>query len=327
MVSPLLGKGFKLSRVFSYSIADLLSFSNDYCADKIIDVLHNESGYEFNSKLKAPIHNNKSIQTEQVFFKDIIGLDNALVEVTEVVQCLKNPEKYIAIGAQLPKGILLEGSPGCGKTMIAKAIANESGCAFFYATASDFVEMYVGLGASRIRELFAKARVAQPAIIFIDEIDAIGAVNRGAGGNEEYRQTLNALLTELDGFQASGKIVVIAATNFAKALDSALVRAGRFDRLISIGMPNEQARFDLLKHYICKLPSVSYDVNDQFLHTMAQLSEDLSPADIKVLVNDAPMIALRSDSQEVSKKHLTLALERVVQSRKKNKNKFNKDLF
>ena len=305
-------------------LSENLSSGSDRKIVTIIDVL-NEINYQTNSyiaglfEVKIPptiMHRGQSIETDKVYFKDVIGLDVALKEVSEVADFLKDPTKFKAMGAYIPRGILLEGQPGCGKTLIAKAMANEAGVRFFYESASNFVEMYVGVGASRVRELFDKARNNSPAIIFIDEIDAIGAVERGIGGNAEYRQTLNQILAEMDGFNTDGKILVIAATNYAKALDSALVRAGRFDRIIKINPPNEQARVDLLKYYIGKLPSVANDIDDEFLRKIARATEGLTGVDFKTMVNEAPMIPVRCKDDIVTKKHILAAFERVMEQRK-----------
>ncbi len=305
-------------------ILDILTSVNVQAVTYVASAVEKMSDQEGNPQLRrlpTISHAGHNISTDRVFFKDVVGLDTALQEVSEVVEFLKNAEEFKAMGATLPKGILLEGPPGCGKTLIAKAVANEAGCAFFYETASNFVEMYVGVGASRIRDLFNKARANSPAIVFIDEIDAIGAIERGAGGNAEYRQTLNQLLTELDGFNADGKIVVIAATNFARALDSALTRAGRFDRIIRIDPPNEEARLALLKYYIGKLPRTESDITDSFLKTIAAATSGLSAVDFKVMVNEAPMIAIRGNDKVVAKKHIAAAFERVMEQRKPaNKN-------
>ena len=252
-------------------------------------------------------------------FDDIIGQKDALTEVQEVVDFLKNPEKYKRLGAQIPKGILLEGPPGNGKTLMAKAIANEAGCNFVYESASTFVELYVGAGAKHVRELFAKARAQKPCIIFIDEIDAIGAVNRGGSGNEEYRQTINELLCQLDGFETENDIIVIAATNYAQALDKALTRAGRFDRIVKVPAPDEQGRKEILQHYLNKLPAVSNQALIS-LDKLAKETKDLSCADLKNLVNEATLLAVRDDAQEVELKHIQAACDKVVKERAKKHN-------
>ncbi len=246
-----------------------------------------------------------------VTFADIVGIDEVLVEVKEVVEFLKNPKKYTDLGAKFPKGILLAGPPGTGKTMIAKAIANEAKCKFIYTSASSFVEKYVGVGAERIRELFLIASKNAPAIIFIDEIDAIGAVERGAGANEEYRQTLNELLCKMDGFKENSSILVIGATNNAFALDRALKRPGRFTRIIKVSKPNEEGRKAILAHYISKLPKVSIEKADT--ENLAKETTGFSPAELENLVNEAAMLAVREDAKVIQKSHFEKALEVVKQ--------------
>jgi len=271
-------------------------------------------------------HTTSSQQTQQkkkkstgITFKDIIGQKEALIEVKEVVDFLKNPEKYNRLGAQIPKGILLEGPPGNGKTLIAKAIANESDCNFIYESASSFVELYVGAGAKNVRKLFEKARAQKPCIIFIDEIDAIGAVNRGGGGNEEYRQTINELLCQLDGFDTENDIIVIAATNYAHALDKALTRAGRFDRIVKVPAPDEQGRKEILQHYLTKLPSVEKEALSS-LDELAQETKGLSCADLKNLVNESTLLAVRDNAQKVELAHIKAACEKVGKKRAKKNN-------
>ncbi len=226
-------------------------------------------------------------QTKPITFDDLVGVDEVLVEVKEVVNFLKHPEEFTKLGATVPRGILLEGPPGNGKTMIARALANEAGCNFEYATASSFVEKYVGMGALRVRDLFKRAKdlakkTKKPTIIFIDEIDAIGSVNRNSS-NDEYRQTLNELLCQLDGFNKDSDIIVLAATNLAKSLDDALKRSGRFDRIVKVPMPGRDSRFKLLKHYLGKLPAVV--ITDQELEEIVKMTDGLSSADLVSLVN------------------------------------------
>lgn len=249
-----------------------------------------------------------------ISFNDLVGVDDVLFEVREVVEFLKNPEKYIKLGATVPRGILLEGPPGNGKTMIARAVANDSGCHFEYATASSFVEKYVGMGALRVRELFARAKASKkPTIIFIDELDAIGAVSR-TGSNDEYRQTLNELLCQLDGFSKErNDIVVLAATNHAESLDKALKRSGRFDRIIKVPMPGNDARFKILKHYLSKLPAA--DVADQEIEGIVLLTDGLSSADLVSIINEATLFAVRDNADKVTIKYVGLACEKVSKNR------------
>jgi cell division protease FtsH len=233
-------------------------------------------------------------------------------QVQEVVSYAKEKEKYQALGAQPPRGILLEGPPGTGKTLIAKAIAQEAGCSFFYESASAFIEMYVGVGAKRIRELFAKASAQQPAIIFIDEIDAIGSKRTG-GTNEERLQTLNQLLCLMDGFDSESSIIVLAATNNAQALDPAIKRSGRFDRIIKIPLPNQKSRQAILELYIKKLPSVV--VEQSFIEKLSVQTAGLSGADLSNLVNQATFAAVKENATVVTSEHLTKGLQNILSQR------------
>ncbi len=261
---------------------------------------------------------NKDIKNKikPVNFADIIGLDAIIVDIKDVVEYFKNPELYKKMGAVLPRGILLEGPPGCGKTMIAKALAHETSCAFLYSSASSFVEMHVGVGAKRIRELFDEARTLKPTIIFIDELDAIGAVSRDSGANEEYRQTLNELLCQMDGFEDSDDIIVIAATNNAKALDVALKRSGRFDRIIKVPLLNESARYALIKHLQHTVTCVK--ISEKFFKKTAQETEGLTAADIKNIFNEAAILAVREKNAEINELHLNAALQKIMGERKKH---------
>ncbi len=253
-------------------------------------------------------------EENKITFNDIAGLDDVMQDLTEVVDFLKYSEKYTSMGASLPRGVLLKGPPGNGKTLIARALAHEAGCTFIQVNASDFVEKYVGVGASRVRELFEKARRNKPAIIFIDELDAIGAVNRGSDGNEEYKQTLNELLCQMDGFKQDDAIVVIAATNHAKSLDSALDR--RFDRKIAITAPNEAAREKIMRLYLNKLPQDHCQISDTCAEKVAKLAYGLCGADLKTIVNEAVLAAIRDGMSKTTDEHVLKALEKV---RRKNK--------
>lgn len=251
-------------------------------------------------------------QKAGITFQDIAGIDEVINQVQEVVSYAKEKEKYQALGAQPPRGILLEGPPGTGKTLIAKAIAQEAGCSFFYESASAFIEMYVGVGAKRIRELFAKASAKQPAIIFIDEIDAIGSKRTG-GTNEERLQTLNQLLCLMDGFDSKSSIIVLAATNNAQALDPAIKRSGRFDRIIKIPLPNQKSRQAILELYIKKLPSVQ--VEQSFIEKLSLQTAGLSGADLNNLVNQATFSAVKENAKVVTAEHLTQGLQNILSQR------------
>ncbi len=260
-------------------------------------------------------HNKPAKPNDPVIFSEIIGLDAILADIQEIVAYIKDSKKYKDLGAKPYKGILLEGPPGSGKTMIAKAIATEANCNFEYASASSFVEIYVGVGAKHVRELFDKARKSKPTIIFIDELDAIGAVNRGAGANEEYRQTLNELLCQMDGFKGEEGIIVIAATNNAKVLDSALKRAGRFDRIITVPLPNLEARLKMLEAARKKLPSVS--ISDEYLNQLAKDTYGLTAADLNNIFNEAALLAVRENATVVEEKHMLVAAKKIISERRK----------
>lgn len=245
-----------------------------------------------------------------VTFNDIAGIDNVIEEVKTVVDFIKEPERYKSLGAKFPKGILLQGPPGNGKTLLARAIANESGFNFYYESASSFVEIYVGTGAKRIRDIFDKARKNKPSILFIDEIDAIGAVNRRDNGNEEYRQTLNELLCQLDGFNKDESLIVIAATNNAYALDTALKRPGRFTKIVDVPMPDNKARKDILNLYIKKLPRI--DILENYIDLLVDRTFEFSAADLENLVNESALRAVSKRADKISKEHFDFALEKIV---------------
>ena len=252
-------------------------------------------------------------------FKDVAGLEGAKEEVQEIVDFLKNPEKYTALGGKIPKGALLVGSPGTGKTLLAKAVAGEAGVPFFSLSGSDFVEMFVGVGASRVRDLFKQAAQKSPSIIFIDEIDAIGRArgkNSMTGGNDERENTLNQLLTEMDGFGTDINVIVLAATNRADVLDKALMRAGRFDRQIYVDLPDINERQAIFEVHIKPL-KLSDDVNIEFL---AQQTPGFSGADIANMCNEAALIAARTDKKAIEHQDFLDAVDRIVGGlEKKNK--------
>lgn len=262
----------------------------------------------------------KTLQTptsSKESFANIIGIDSVLNEVNEVVSYVKDKKRYTSLGAQTPRGILLAGPSGTGKTMLARAIAHESGCKFMYTSASSFIEMYVGVGAQRIRALFEEALASQPAIIFIDEIDAIGSVDRNSGGAcQEYRQTLNQLLCLMDGFDNNHSVIVIAATNCPDTLDKALTRSGRFDRIIHVSLPDVIAREQILRHYIAQLPKTTLSVS--FIKTIAERTNNFSGADIKNLVNQAAFLAVQDKACAVEEQHVEIATNRMISQRKFN---------
>lgn len=245
-----------------------------------------------------------------VTFDDVAGAESAKIELYEVVDFLKNPQKYETIGAKIPRGILLTGAPGTGKTLLAKAVAGEAGVPFFSISGSEFVEMFVGVGAARVRDLFKKAKSEAPAIIFIDELDSVGRA-RGAGiggGHDEKEQTLNQILAEMDGFETDEKVVVIAATNRPDILDYALLRPGRFDRKITLVLPDIDARKKILDIHMAK---VRQDETID-LEKIAKMSIGFSGADLANLVNEAAMHAAREDKASVSQNDLLYARDRII---------------
>ncbi len=246
----------------------------------------------------------------KITFKDVAGVDEAKYELQEVVSFLRDPKAYGRLGARVPKGILLVGPPGTGKTLLARAVAGEAGVPFFSISGSEFVEMFVGVGAARVRDLFEQARKAAPCIIFIDELDALGRSRAvgGFGGLDEKEQTLNQLLAELDGFDPSGGIVLLAATNRPEILDPALLRAGRFDRQVLVDRPDRKGRLDILAVHVRKItlaPEVDLD-------TVAGLTTGFTGADIANLVNEAAIIATRRNAAAVTLSDFTQAIERIV---------------
>lgn len=255
----------------------------------------------------------------QVTFKDVAGLEGAKEEVQEVVDFLKNSEKYTRLGGKIPKGVLLVGPPGTGKTLLAKAVAGEAKVPFFSLSGSDFVEMFVGVGASRVRDLFAQAKAKSPAIIFIDEIDAIGRArgrNAMQGGNDERENTLNQLLTEMDGFGTDTNVIVMAATNRADILDKALMRAGRFDRSIYVDLPELHERKEIFDVHLAKI-KLAEDVDREFL---AKQTPGFSGADIANVCNEAALIAARNNHDSVTKQDFLDAVDRIIGGlEKKNK--------
>jgi cell division protease FtsH len=275
-------------------------------------------GQLFNiGKSKAKLFDEKTDVTTS--FKDVAGLEGAKEEVQEIVDFLKNPEKYTKLGGKIPKGALLVGAPGTGKTLLAKAVAGEAKVPFFSLSGSDFVEMFVGVGASRVRDLFKQAKEKSPAIIFIDEIDAIGRA-RGksnfSGSNDERENTLNQLLTEMDGFGTNTNVIVLAATNRADVLDKALMRAGRFDRQIYVDLPDVRERKEIFEVHIRPIKKAD-DLDTEFL---AKQTPGFSGADIANVCNEAALIAARNGKKSVDKQDFLDAVDRIVGGlEKKNK--------
>ncbi|MBQ9961934.1 MAG: ATP-dependent zinc metalloprotease FtsH [Alistipes sp.] len=261
----------------------------------------------------------KKDPNHKVTFKDVAGLEEAKVEIMEIVDFLKNAGKYRELGAKIPKGALLVGPPGTGKTLLAKAVAGEANVPFLSISGSDFVEMFVGVGASRVRDLFEQAKQKAPCIVFIDEIDAIGRArgrNAGFSGNDERENTLNQLLTEMDGFQTNAGVIVLAATNRADILDKALMRAGRFDRQIEVGLPEIHERKQIFDVHLRKL-KLDPDLDRDFL---AKQTPGFSGADIANVCNEAALIAARHNKKYVGKEDFLAAVDRIIGGlEKKNK--------
>ena len=247
----------------------------------------------------------------KVTFKDVAGLEEAKIEVMEIVDFLKNPQKYTALGGKIPKGALLVGPPGTGKTLLAKAVAGEADVPFFSISGSDFVEMFVGVGSSRVRDLFKQAKEKAPCIVFIDEIDAVGRArgkNAGFSSNDERENTLNQLLTEMDGFGTNSGVIILAATNRADILDKALMRAGRFDRQINVDLPELKEREEIFQVHLSKL-KLEQSLETSFL---SKQTPGFSGADIANVCNEAALIAARRNKTAISKQDFLDAIDRIV---------------
>ena len=261
-------------------------------------------------------------EVQRVTFADVAGAREAKAELTEIVDFLKNPKKFIQIGARIPKGVLLMGAPGTGKTLLARAVAGEAGVPFFSISGSEFVEMFVGVGASRVRDLFQTAKKAAPAIVFMDEIDAVGRI-RGTGvggGNDEREQTLNQILVEMDGFEPNEKVIVMAASNRPDVLDPALLRPGRFDRRVTIDLPDRRDREEILKVHAKQKP-LGPDTN---LAVIAERTPGFSGADLANLMNEAAILAAREDRTEVTQYDLIRSIEKVMLGPERRSHVLNK---
>ncbi|OGI60256.1 cell division protein FtsH [Candidatus Nomurabacteria bacterium RIFCSPHIGHO2_01_FULL_38_19] len=259
------------------------------------------------SKARITDPNDKS---NRVTFKDVAGCKEAKEELKEIVDFLKSPKKFLDIGARIPKGVILTGAPGTGKTLLARAVAGEASVPFFHLSGSEFVEMFVGVGASRVRDLFKMAKKAAPAIIFVDEIDAIGRTRGGGfgGGNDEREQTLNQILVEMDGFEPNDKVIVMAATNRPDVLDPALIRPGRFDRKVILELPDRADREEILKIHAVK-KSLAEDIN---LKLIAERTPGFSGADLYSLMNEGAILAARENRKKVFQFDLIQAIEKVM---------------
>ena len=259
------------------------------------------------SKARITDPNDKN---NRVTFKDVAGCKEAKEELKEIVDFLKSPKKFLDIGARIPKGVILTGAPGTGKTLLARAVAGEAGVPFFHLSGSEFVEMFVGVGASRVRDLFKMAKKAAPAIIFVDEIDAIGRTRGGGfgGGNDEREQTLNQILVEMDGFEPNDKVIVMAATNRPDVFDPALIRPGRFDRKVILDLPDRADREEILKIHAVKKP-LAEDIN---LKLIAERTPGFSGADLYSLMNEGAILAARENRKKVFQFDLIRAIEKVM---------------
>lgn len=247
---------------------------------------------------------------KKVTFDNVAGLKEEKEELTEIVDFLRHPQKYLKMGAKIPKGVLLVGPAGCGKTLLARAVAGESNVPFFYVSGSSFIELFVGVGSSRVRNLFENAKKQQPCLIFIDELDSIGKV-RGvsmSGGNEEREQTLNQLLTEMDGFEKNDKIIVLGATNRVDVLDPALLRPGRFDRKVVINLPDIKEREEILKIHTKGKP-LSEDIN---LREVAERTPGFSGADLENIINEAAILTAKNEEKSISQKNILESIEKVL---------------
>ena len=297
-----------LSGILSFVVPLLIFFVlGQYMSKKLIEQAGGKYAMSFGmGKSNAKIY----VQSTQgIHFSDVAGEDEAKESLKEIVDYLHNPDKYTQVGASMPKGILLVGPPGTGKTMLAKAVAGEAQVPFFSISGSEFVEMFVGMGASKVRDLFKQAKEKAPCIVFIDEIDAIGKKRDGQmGGNDEREQTLNQLLTEMDGFEGNNGVMILAATNRPESLDPALTRPGRFDRRVPVELPDLQGREAILKVHAKKI-KVADDVN---FHTIARMASGASGAELANIVNEAALRAVRDNRTVVNEADLEESIETVI---------------
>lgn len=254
----------------------------------------------------------------QTKLKDVAGCDEEKLEVMEIIDFLKNPKKYTDMGATIPKGILLVGPPGTGKTLLAKAIAGEAGVTFIHASGSEFIEKFVGVGAKRVRTLFEEAKKTAPAILFIDEIDAIGRQRSNGEGNQEHEQTLNQFLVELDGMEENNGVIVLGATNRPEILDRAFLRKGRFDRKVTIGLPDTTSRYEILKVHAAK-KRLSNDID---LHDVAQKTHGFSGADLYAVLNEAALMAVRNNHKAIMPEDIDEGIDRVMMGHSSKSRKY-----
>ena len=293
-------------RILTFIVFNLIIFT-------LRGIFMKKNGYNFNSPNILDNLNNINLNTYNnitTTFDDVVGINNAKIELEEVVEFLKESEKFTELGATIPRGVILEGPPGTGKTLLARAVAGEAKVPFFSVSGSEFIEMYVGTGASRVRTLFQTAKELAPCIIFIDEIDSIGKQRGGTGAlnNDERDQTLNQLLTEMDGFEENAGIIIIAATNRADLLDKALLRSGRFDRRVYIDIPNQKGRKDILELYSKNKP-IDKDID---LNLISRRTPGFSGADLENLMNEAAILTARCNLTTIGNKQLSSALDKIT---------------
>ena len=293
-------------RILTFIVFNLIIFT-------LRVIFMKKNGYNFNSPNILDNLNNINLNTYNnitTTFDDVVGINNAKIELEEVVEFLKESEKFTELGATIPRGVILEGPPGTGKTLLARAVAGEAKVPFFSVSGSEFIEMYVGTGASRVRTLFQTAKELAPCIIFIDEIDSIGKQRGGAGAlnNDERDQTLNQLLTEMDGFEENAGIIIIAATNRADLLDKALLRSGRFDRRVYIDIPNQKGRKDILELYSKNKP-IDKDID---LNLISRRTPGFSGADLENLMNEAAILTVSCNLTTIGNKQLSSALDKIT---------------
>ena len=297
-----------LRDLLSWIVPALVFFALWYFVIRRLADKQGMGGFMAIGKSRAKVY----VETDTgVDFADVAGVDEAKDELKEVVDFLKHPKEYGRLGAHIPKGVLLVGPPGTGKTLLAKAVAGEAGVPFFSISGSEFVEMFVGVGAARVRDLFEQARLKAPAIIFIDELDALGRARGafpGLGGHDEKEQTLNQLLVEMDGFDTSSGLIILAATNRPEILDTALLRAGRFDRQVLVDRPDKKGRADILQVHVRKVKLATGVKLDE----VAGITAGFSGADLANLVNEAALAATRRHADEVTLDDFTVAVERIV---------------
>lgn len=320
LVQRLYESGAKFSQDMEQTTSPLMSFLltfvlplvifiglGQYMTKKIMSQMGGKNAMSFGmGKSNAKVYVQS---TEGIHFSDVAGEDEAKESLTEIVDYLHNPKKYTEVGASMPKGLLLVGPPGTGKTMLAKAVAGEANVPFFSISGSEFVEMFVGMGASKVRDLFKQAKEKAPCIVFIDEIDAIGKKRDGQlGGNDEREQTLNQLLTEMDGFEGNNGVIILAATNRPESLDPALTRPGRFDRRVPVELPDLKGREEILKVHAKKI-KLADDVD---FHTIARMASGASGAELANIVNEAALRAVRSGRKVVNQSDLEESIEVVI---------------